>query len=64
MLQLRSLDLIFDNLSLLHYHLIVYSLLFLKKCLELNPHNVSAGKALSDIYRQTNRLQVDTVLQI
>ena len=32
--------------------------LLVQKCLQLNPEEVGAGKGLSDIYRQTGKLQV------
>ena len=35
------------------------SLLSNQKCVELNPQEVSAGQALSDIYRQTGNLEVN-----
>jgi len=36
--------------------------LFIQKCVELNPQEVSAGQALSDIYRQTGNLEVNIEL--
>jgi hypothetical protein len=41
------------------FKLICYKFaLSVKKCYQLNPQHVEAGQALSDIYRETGKLQV------